>query len=167
MADALLKKLQGIPVCKDLSAAETKQLVAIADESAAKKAEVLFKEGDGGDALLVVLEGQVEVTKRGAVLAKLDAGSVLGEMSLLDGDTRSATATALTDVKFLKISNARFQKLLAADNVAALKIVANLAQVMSRRLALINEKLVDSLGTGPQKKEELADFGRILNRWSF
>ena len=167
MADALLKKLQGIPVCKGLSSAEAKEVVAIADESSARTGAVLFKEGDAGDALLVLLEGQVEVTKRGASLAKLDAGSVLGEMSLLDGDTRSATATALSDVKFLKISNARFQKLLNADNVGALKIVHNLAEVMSKRLALINEKLVDSLGKGPTKKEELADFGRILNRWSF
>lgn len=167
MAEALLKKLQGIPVCKGLSANQIKELMAIADEGAAKPTTVFFKEGDRGDALLVVLEGQVEVTKRGATLAKLEAGSVLGEMSLLDGDSRSATATALTEVKYLKISSARFDKLLSADNVAALKIVSNLAQVMSRRLALINEKLVDSLGKGPQKKEELADFGRILNRWSF
>ena len=52
------------------------------------------------------------------------------------------------------------------DNIAALKVVHNLAQVMSKRLALINEKLVDSLGK-TKKKEELADFSRILNRWSF
>ena len=167
MADALLKKLQGTPVCKGLTDDEMKELIGIADESSAKQGAVLFSEGDKGDALLLVLDGQVEVTKRSASLAKLEAGSVIGEMSLLDGETRSATATTLSDVKFLTISNARFQKLLAADNVAALKIVRNLAQVMSKRLALINEKLVDSLGKGTQKKEELADFGRILNRWSF
>jgi CRP/FNR family cyclic AMP-dependent transcriptional regulator len=166
MPDALLKKLQGIPMCKGLSESQMRELVGIADESSAKQGATLFSEGQPGDALLVVLEGQVEVTKRQASLATLEQGSVLGEMSLLDGDTRSATATALSDVKFLVISNARFQKLLAADNVAALKIVHNLAQVMSKRLALINEKLVDSLGK-TQKKEELADFGRILNRWSF
>ena len=167
MPDALLKKLQGIPMCKGLSVAQTQALVGIADESSVKQGAVLFKEGDRGEALYVVLDGQVEVTKRGASLAKLDPGSVLGEMSLLDGDTRSATATALSDVKYLIISNARFQKLLGADSVAALKVVHNLAQVMSKRLAMINEKLVDSLGKGGQKKEELADFGRILNRWSF
>ena len=167
MADPLLKKLQGIPMCKGLTSTQAKELVGIAEEKAAKKGARLFAEGDPGDALLVMLEGQVEVTKRTASLATLDAGSVLGEMSLLGGDTRSATATALSDVKFLSISSARFQKLLASDNVTALKIVHNLAQVMSKRLAMINEKLVDSLGKGPQKKEELADFGRILNRWSF
>ena len=166
MPNPLLMQLQGIPMCHGLSPSDVGDLIGIADESAAKKGVELFHEGDAGDSLLVVLEGQVEVTKRQASLARLDAGSVLGEMSLLDGDTRSATATALSDVKFLTISNERFQKLLAKDNVAALKIVHNLAQVMSKRLALINEKWVDSLDKG-QKKEELADFGRILNRWSF
>src|SRR4051812_9408940 len=122
MADALLKKLQGTPMCAGLSADDIKELIHIADERAAKTGVTLFTEGDTGDALLVVLEGTVEVTKRSASLAKLEAGSVLGEMSLLDGETRSATATALTDVKYLSVSNARFQKLLGSDNVAALKI---------------------------------------------
>ena len=58
----------------------------------------------------------------------------------------------------------RVQKLLKANSLAALKVFANLAQVLSRRLALINDKFVDSKG---KKREELADFGKILNRWAF
>ena len=166
MPTSLLKQLQGIPMCEGLSAADIGELIAIADELAVKKGGTLFREGDTGDTLLVVLDGQVKVTKREATLATLEAGSVLGEMSLLAGDARSATATAVNEVKLLSIANGRFQKLLATDNLAALKVVKNLAQVMSKRLALINEKLVDSLGMS-KKKEELADFGRILNRWSF
>ncbi len=88
-------------------------------------------------------------------------------MSLLGGNAaRSATATALSDVKLLKIPSSRFSKLLRDENVAALKIVHNLAQVMSRRLLLMDEKLVEVLDKG-KKKEELADFQRILNNWSF
>lgn len=166
MATTLLKQLQGTPMCQGLSAADVGELVAIGEEKSAKKGVTLFREHEAGEALLVVLEGQVEVTKREAKLATLEAGSVLGEMSLLAGDTRSATATAVSDVKYLSIANSRFQKLLQKDNLAALKVVHNLAQVMTRRLAMINEKLVDSLGK-TKKKEELADFGRILNRWSF
>jgi len=166
MPTPLLKQLQGIPMCNGLSPANVAELIAIAEEKAAKKGATLFREGEPGDVLLVVLEGRVEVTKRDATLAMLEAGAVLGEMSLLGGDTRSATAAAATDVKYLAIPNGPFQKLLAKENLAALKVVHNLAQVMSRRLAAINEKLVDSLGK-PKKREELADFGRILNHWSF
>ncbi len=166
MPTPLLKQLQGIPMCHGLSPANIEELIAIAEEKAVKKGATLFREGEPGDLLLVVLDGKVEVTKREAVLATLEAGSVLGEMSLLGGDTRSATAAAVTDVKYLAIHNGPFQQLLGKDNIAALKVVHNLAQVMGKRLALINEKLVDSLGK-PKKREELADFGRILNRWSF
>lgn len=166
MTTPLLRQLQGIPMCNGLSAANVEELVAISEEKAARKGETLFREGELGDSVLVVLEGKVLVTKREATLATLEAGSVLGEMSLLGGDVRSATAAATTDLKYLAIANGAFQKLLAKENLAALKVVHNLALVMSKRLAMINEKLVDSLGQ-PKKKEELADFGRILNRWSF
>ncbi|GEM_PF-1620774 len=166
MPNALLKKLQGIPMCAGLTAADIEDLIAIAEEKSAKKGDKLFTEGEPGEVLMVVLEGKVEVTKREAPLATLEGGSVLGEMSLLGGDTRSASAAAATDVKYLAIRNGPFQKLIAKDNIAALKIVHNLAKVMGKRLAMINEKLVDSLGK-TKKKEELADFGRILNRWSF
>ncbi len=76
------------------------------------------------------------------------------------------TATATTDVKALTVPSKRVQKMLKADHVAALKVVSNLAQVMSKRLAAINERLV-SMSGGGKKKEELADFGRILTTWQF
>ena len=141
----LVKKLVQIPIFGGLTAAE----------------------GDDGDALLVILEGEVQVTRKGVELARLVRHNVLGEMSLMgEGETRSATASALTDVKVLNVPSKRVQKMLKADHVAALKVVANLAQVMSKRLAAINERLVAASG-GSKKKEELADFGRILTTWQF
>jgi flagellar motor switch protein FliM len=61
------------------------------------------------------------------------------------------------------------QKLIKGDHLAALKVVANLAQVMAQRLAAINDRLVggDGKKKADPKKEELADFASILNRWSF
>ena len=168
----LVKKLIQIPICRGLKEPEAGEIFEIAEETAAKKGDVLFHEGETGDALYVVLEGHVDVTKKTAngtaqSLAKIGDGSVIGEMSLIGGNTaRSATATAASDVKLLKIPATRFSKLLREENIAALKIVHNLAQVMSRRLLLMDEKLVDVLDKG-KKKEELADFQRILNNWSF
>ena len=88
-------------------------------------------------------------------------------MSLLDeASPRSATATAISETRFLKVPSRWVQKLLRADNVAALKVVANLAKVMSKRLLAINEKLVVALEHRDQKTE-LADFSQILTRWEF
>lgn len=163
----LVKKLVQIPIFGGLTVAEAAEFFEVALETSIAKGATLFREGDDGDALLVILEGEVQVTRKGVELARLGKHNVLGEMSLMgEGEVRSATATALTDVKALTVPSKRVQKMLKADHVAALKVVSNLAQVMSKRLAAINERLVSMSGPG-KKKEELADFGRILTTWQF
>lgn len=163
----LVKKLVQIPIFGGLTVAEAAEFFEVAQESSVVKGANLFREGDEGDALLVILEGEVTVTRKGVELARMSKHSVLGEMSLMgEGEVRSATATALTDVKVLNLPSKRVQKMVKADHVAALKVVANLARVMSKRLAAINERLVAASGGG-KKKEELADFGRILTTWQF
>ncbi|MDP1826420.1 MAG: cyclic nucleotide-binding domain-containing protein [Archangium sp.] len=164
----LVKKLVQIPIFGGLTVAEAAEFFEVAQESSVAKGATLFREGDDGDALLVILEGEVQVTRKGVELARLARHNVLGEMSLMgEGEVRSATASALTDVKVLNVPSKRVQKMLKADHVAALKVVANLAQVMSKRLSAINERLVAMSGGGAKKKEELADFGRILTTWQF
>jgi CRP/FNR family transcriptional regulator, cyclic AMP receptor protein len=169
---AMMQKLVQIPICKGLTEAEAEQIISISEEQAAARAKPIFREGDAGDGVYVVLEGTVEVTKRDSQgkeqsIAKLSDGSVVGEMSLVSGDAaRSASVTATSDARLLKISSSRFQALLQKDNVAALKMVNNLAQVMSRRMLLMNEKLVELMGQG-KRKEELADFQKVLANWAF
>lgn len=163
----LVKKLVQIPIFGGLTVAEAAEFFEVALESSVAKGATLFREGDDGDSLHVILEGEMQVTRKGVELARLGKHSVLGEMSLMgEGEVRSATATALTDVKMLTVPSKRVQKMLKVDHVAALKVVANLAQVMSKRLAAINDRLVAASGGG-KKKEELADFGRILTSWQF
>jgi CRP-like cAMP-binding protein len=164
----LVKKLVQIPIFGGLTVGEAAEFFDVALETSEGKGRVLFREGDESDALLIILEGAVSVSRKGIELAQVGKHAVLGEMTLVDErEARSATATALEDVKLLKVPSKRLQKLLKANNVAALKVVANLAQVMSKRLAAINEKLVATLGDKGKKKEELADFSRILTRWEF
>jgi CRP/FNR family cyclic AMP-dependent transcriptional regulator len=167
----LMQKLSNLALCRGLSEAQTAQIFEICEETELAPGSVLFREGDAGDALYGVLEGALEVTKSDGAggqqaLARMNGGAVLGEMSLLGPHTaRSATATAVTKVTLLEISVDRFDALLKEDSLAALKVVHNLAQVMSKRLVLMNEKLVEA-GRG-RRKEELYDFQKILNDWSF
>jgi CRP/FNR family transcriptional regulator, cyclic AMP receptor protein len=172
MTSPLVKKLIQIPVCRGLKESEAAEIFEIAEEVSAWKGSHLFREGDPGDSLYVVLEGTLEITKRDKAgkeqqLAKVSDGSVIGEMSLIAGSAaRSASALAVTDLKLLKVPVRRFTKLLQDDNVAALKVVQNIAQVLSRRLLMMDEKLVDVMNTG-KRKEELQDFQRILTNWQF
>ena len=166
------QQLIQIPIFRGLSEDEAKAIIAIAEERQVKKSELVFDEGDPGDGIYVVLSGGVSIQKKDKAgqqqeLAKLGDGSVVGEMSLITGDAaRSASALATADATLLKISSQRFSKLLGADDKAALKVVRNLAQVMARRLNLMSEKVVDLTDKG-KRKEELADFQRILTNWQF
>jgi CRP-like cAMP-binding protein len=166
----LIKKAAQIPIFSGLTAHEASEVLEVALELREGPGKVLCKEGDSGDSLLVILDGEVRVTRKGVELARLTGGTALGEMTLLDdAAARSATATVVRDAHVLKVPSRRVQKLLKADSVAALKVVANLARVMSQRLTAINEKLVRAVEeTGAASRTpELSDFGRILTRWDF
>ncbi|HZN94530.1 MAG TPA: cyclic nucleotide-binding domain-containing protein [Myxococcales bacterium] len=169
---ATTQKLIQIPICKGLTVTEAEQILSIAEEQSVGRSGVVFREGDAGDGVYVVLEGTMEVTKRDRQgkeqsIAKLSDGTVVGEMSLVSGDAaRSATVVATSDARLLKISSSKFQALLQRDSVAALKMVNNLAQVMSRRMLLMNEKVVELMEKGT-RKEELADFQKVLANWAF
>ncbi len=167
---SLLKKLVQIPIFQGLTVPEAAEFFEVALEQTIEKGRTVFREGDEGDALYVILSGEVSITKKTVELATLSTHAVVGEMSLVSpGDTRSATAFAKTDIAVLKIPSKRVQKLIKGDHLASLKVVANLAQVMAQRLGAINDRLVsgDSKKKPEAKKEELAEFAGILNRWSF
>lgn len=71
----------------------------------------LLREGESGDTLLIIASGEVKVDKGGTVLATVSAGSVLGEMALITGAPRSATATATGEVEIFELSRADVQAL--------------------------------------------------------
>jgi CRP-like cAMP-binding protein len=115
----------------------------VSDVRALAAAEVLFTEGDPADALWVVLRGDVEVSKATVVLAEVGPGAALGELSLfLSRSKRSATARALCPASALRIPANALRKLTAASDLAALKLVNNLAHQMAERLSALNERLL-------------------------
>lgn len=164
-------KLSQLPLCQGLLPAQVGVIASIAETRHLPSGQTLFTEGDLGDGLYVVLVGSLSVSKKdrsgvNQPIANVGGGSVLGEMSLINNSARSATAMANTDADLVKIPSEAFTYLLKHDNVTAFKVVYNLAQVMSRRLLLMDEKLVDMMDRG-RKKEELADFQKILTKWAF
>ena len=168
---AIQEKLAQLPLCQGLDLSQVGVIAKIAEQKHLPQGETLFSEGDKGDGLYVVIVGSLSISKKdksgvNQAIANVGGGSVLGEMSLINNSARSATATANTDSDLVKIPSEAFTFLLQHDNVTAFKVVYNLAQVMSRRLLLMDEKLVDMMDKG-KKKEELADFQKILTKWAF
>lgn len=162
----LVRKLMQIPIFGALTLGEAADFFGDASEASVSTGKTLFREGDPSDALLVVVEGEVQVTRKSIELARLGRHAVLGEMSIVSHGPRSATVTALSDVTLLQVPADRVRAQIKANHPAALKVVAHLAEVMSRRLAAINDKLAEVLGQD-QRREELADFSRTLHRWEF
>jgi len=94
----------------------------------------IFKEGDPGDCMFVIVEGEVEIQVNGIVLERLGAGGVFGEMALIDSRPRSAAAIAATDCKLAAIGEKRFLRLIEQTPKFALQIM----RVMTERLRRIS-----------------------------
>lgn len=73
-----------------------------------KAGERIFNEGEAGDFMYGVIEGEVEIRKNGKVVDTVSPGGIFGEMALIDHTARSATAVAKTDCKAAQISEKRF-----------------------------------------------------------
>ena len=147
MADEQAAALKAMDLCRTLSGAELDAIAAIVGTRDIAAGKDLFREDDPGDGLFLVISGEINVTKRAPAgehtLARLGPGSVLGEMSLVTADARSATGRALADTRVLHLPAAGFRALLEADSVAAHKVVAAIAEVLARRLAAMNSVVLE------------------------
>ncbi len=115
------------------------------------KAEVtLFKEGDPGDYMGVIVSGEIGIFKEdstGAVrkITSIVKGSLLGEMAPIDGERRSATAIALADTQILILRNSHFERLTQENPSVGLKLLMLIAKMLSQRLRRTSGVLVDNL----------------------
>ena len=128
---------------------------ALDDESAAAlrasmtvvrvmKGDTLFKEGDDGDRLYVVVDGKLKLGTssgdgRENLLSILGPGEMFGELSLFDPGPRTATATAVTDAKLLALATDQVMGLVTRHPQVSLQLLGRLAQ----RLRRTNEVLAD------------------------
>jgi CRP-like cAMP-binding protein len=112
--------------------------------------EVLFKEGEMGTFMCLIVEGSVSVQKanqegENVELAKLPKGRTIGEMAVLDGERRSATCFVATDSTLLVLSKDSLEKMILETPRIAAKVIRAIAISLSRRLRMADGKLVDYL----------------------
>ena len=139
--------LKAMALCRSLGAPELDAIAAIVETREVAAGKDLFREGDAGDGLFLVISGEINVTKLAPggehLLARLGPGGVLGEMSLVTADARSATGRATVDTQVLHMPATRFRTLLATDSIAAHKVVAAIAELLARRLATMNDVVLE------------------------
>ena len=110
--------------------------------------DVIFEEGSTGRELFVVLDGEVEIAKvNGAsktIIVTLGKGEFFGEMAVIDGSARSATAIAATaGTRVMRINHARFVYLVSQQPAFALMIM----DALSKRLRVSNDRTFKTAGS--------------------
>jgi CRP/FNR family cyclic AMP-dependent transcriptional regulator len=134
--------LRSVPLFADLEAEELERFSRVAVPRSFPAGTRVFHEGDRSDACYIVREGSFRVTRehsdgRAITLATLGPGEVFGELAMLDGDLRSASAEALTDGELLALPAVDVRSLLARHPEISVKLVAALV----RRLRAANERI--------------------------
>jgi uncharacterized membrane protein len=137
----------------------------------------IFREGDPGGIMYLIRSGQVELwlydeDRKRVVLATFEQGDFFGELSLLDQERRSATATTLSDTEVLMIDRTDLQLLFKQKPDAALDVISALGNrlrftsqiVRSRAARNPNEVIEERLTIGDRLADKLAAFG---GSWTF
>jgi CRP/FNR family cyclic AMP-dependent transcriptional regulator len=92
--------------------------------------EMIFREGQAGDVMYVVKDGEIEITVGGRTVEIVGPGGIIGEMALIDNEPRSATAIARTPCQIVPIDEDRFQFLVQQTPYFASQVL----RVMAFRL---------------------------------
>ena len=120
------------------------------DAFRARNGEEVFHQGDRGHYLCLLVEGSVAIVKRDSsgqekTLATVGPGKTFGEMSLIDGERRSATAIALEDSRVVVLTEENFNRLSYRHPRLGVALLLKMARLMSQRLRNTSVMLVDFL----------------------
>jgi signal transduction histidine kinase len=123
--------------------------------------EIVFREGDAGDLLYLVGEGSVKISKSGRggqqeTLGFIQSGNFFGEMALLDGEPRSAMATAAEPTVLGAVSESTFQHIL---ELAPSRLHMNFLRSVSERLRSVNSHFISEV----MRTERLSLVGSMAN----
>ena len=150
-ASEFAAKMQAlIPRCnllENFSSAEVQGLAHFMHAYRAETGVEIIREGDGGDFMLMLIEGRAEVYKRDRwntpqLLATVEAGRTLGEMSMIDGEPRFATCVASERCLLSVLSRENLARIILEQPILGAKILMELVLMLSQRLRQTSQKLV-------------------------
>lgn len=139
--------LKEVELFKGLSERGRQEIIVLMTTVDVKQAQPIFEEGDPGDALYIILSGEVRISKNipgvgEEALAFLPQNSCFGEMALVEGRVaRSASAIAQTDCELAKLSRDDFLELLDRDKDIAVDMLWGFVRILSSRLRNSNDKV--------------------------
>ena len=136
--DPKLELLQRVPLFAGLSLESLEAIGKIVEERDVRAGTILTHEGRHEGYFFVIVSGSVRIEREGRMLNTLRDGDFLGEISLLDGGPRTATAVADSECQLLVLTYPRFQQLLDA----APEVRTAVLEEVGRRLRMLDSESV-------------------------
>jgi len=138
--------LRRAPLFAELSEPQLAELAAITRSETYKAGDSIFKEGDPGDRLFIVLEGSVRISRQvpGAgeeAIAILQPGACFGEMAVFDRPDRTTDAIAHQACALLAIAQPDLDALLEEDHELGYRMLRSLVRLMAHRLSAANDQV--------------------------
>ena len=123
---AVLEKLHTVPLFSGLKEKHLRAILASGKQRTYKEGDAIVEEGEAGVAFYLILDGAVEVRRKGKVVAKLGSGNFFGEMSLLDSNPRSSDVVAVAPTTCLLLSSWTFQGFVGSNKEVAINLLKTL-----------------------------------------
>ena len=138
--------LKGVAIFKDLDDGELERVAEVCREMSFDSGEYIFREGESGNRLYLILEGEVRISRTipgsgEEALAVLKPGSMFGEMAVFDRGERSTDAISHGGCKCLTIQRSDFELLLDFNREIAYKVLWSCVRLLSGRLRSTNDSL--------------------------
>ena len=148
-----------IPRCallENFSPSEVRELAHFMDVYRAETGVEVIREGEGGDFMLMIIEGKVEVRKRDRwntpqTIAVVEAGKTLGEMSMIDGEARFATCVAIETVLVAMLDRESLARIIIEQPLLGAKVLMELVLMLSQRLRATSQRLLGLLDEQQQR----------------
>lgn len=131
--------LKSVPLFADTPENILAEIAHLMQEMEIAEETTIVKEGEAGDCMYIIYQGEVKIHKGEQVLAVLQANDFFGELSLLDTETRSATVTALKDCILFHIDHDPFYDLMESRP----EVVKSVMKILCHRLRAANEQIAE------------------------
>jgi CRP-like cAMP-binding protein len=149
------------PLLENFSTGEVRLLTHFMEMYKAGPGVEIIREGEAGDFMLMVVEGKVDVLKRDKhntpqLIATVDAGKTLGEMSMIDGEARFATCVAMEPVVLAVLDREALARIIVEQPMLGAKILMELVLLLSQRLRATSQRLLGLMDGQPVRAETVS-----------
>ena len=144
------------PLLENFSPGEVRLLAHFMEVYRAQPGVEMIREGEGGDLMMLVIEGRVDVAKRDRwntpqLIAQVEPGRTLGEMSMIDGEPRFATCVAVEPTLVAVLNRENLARIIVEQPLLGAKLLMELVLMLSQRLRATSGKLLDLIDEQPQR----------------